>query len=458
MKKIIRPGEIEVDPDNLRIRYTAPQEVEAYSDALVPHENRDYYVREPSSEVGFVRSSRYYPDRDIVPHENRNYRVSEPSNEVGFANPSQSYTYNNSLVPSIREVGWGDNLSNALSGTALALGEGIGAGATGALGLAGIGAGATMAGAGQLIKGTGALLGGGGKLVLATAEGAGKLLKGAGDLVGGVGRLGLGGAAIVGNAIKGAVVGAGEAASKAIVAYNESRNNELEKRYREATDEKIKLAAQIAKITNELTTLQTARSEAQSQIAKLQADLAIKDNNITALKQEIEASKAKSSTSTRNIKNGLAKQIAAREKAETQLRIRQQQYSDDLKAYAGRLGKLTAQNQILQENLVQVTNYANDLQSQIAAKQKDIDQLLTRPIEQQIVIQKVPVPGPVQYREVPRIETQIIKVPIKPAKPLYRTVKNPAFFETFNPKARQHLKPRKKRPKTTRVFSRIGGF
>ena len=199
MKGIWRPAEVEVDPDSLKIKYTAPQKVETYSDALVPRENRSYRVDEPSDEVGFVR-------------------------------PPQSYVFDRSVIPSVREVGWGENLSDALSNSALAVGEGIGAGATGALGLVGIGAGATMAGAGQLMRGTGALARGGGKLVLATAEGAGKILKGAGDLAKGIGTLGLGGAAIVGNAIKGAVVGAGEAASKAIVAYNESRNNELEKR------------------------------------------------------------------------------------------------------------------------------------------------------------------------------------------------------------------------------------
>ena len=428
MKGIWRPAEVEIDPDTLKIKYTAPKKVETYSDALVPRENRSYRVDEPSDEVGFVR-------------------------------PPQSYVFDRSVVPSIREVGWGENLSDALSNSALAVGEGIGAGATGALGLVGIGAGATMAGAGQLMRGTGALARGGGKLVLATAEGAGKILKGAGDLAKGLGTLGLGGAAIVGNAIKGAVVGAGEAASKAIVAYNESRNNELEKRYQKATDEKMQLAGQIARITAQLTTLQNSRSEAQKQIAKYQTELAIKNNNIIALQQELEAAKTrKTQENTRKIQNSLARQVAAKEAAEARLQIQEQQYADNLKAYNAQIGKLTANNQILTERLTQVTDYANDLQAQIALKQKDIDQLLMRPVEQQIVVQRVPVPGPVQYREVPRIETQIVPIPIKPARPHYGTVRNPVFFETFNPKARQHLKPRKKRTKTTKVFNRIGGF
>ena len=428
MKGIWRPAEVEVDPDSLKIKYTAPQKVETYSDALVPRENRSYRVDEPSDEVGFVR-------------------------------PPQSYVFDRSVIPSVREVGWGENLSDALSNSALAVGEGIGAGATGALGLVGIGAGATMAGAGQLMRGTGALARGGGKLVLATAEGAGKILKGAGDLAKGIGTLGLGGAAIVGNAIKGAVVGAGEAASKAIVAYNESRNNELEKRYQKATDEKMKLAGQIARITAQLTTLQNSRSEAQKQIAKYQTELAVKNNRIIALQQELEIAKVqKPKESTRKIESTLKKEVDARKAAETRLQIQEQQYANDLEAYNAQIGKLTANNQILTERLTQVTDYANDLQTQIALKQKDIDQLLIRPVEQQIVVQKVPVPGPVQYREVPRIETQVVPIPIKPARPYYRTVKNPVFFETFNPKARQRLKPRKKRTKSTKVFNRIGGF
>lgn len=428
MKGIWRPAEVEVDPDSLKIKYTAPQKVETYSDALVPRENRSYRVDEPSDEVGFVR-------------------------------PPQSYVFDRSVIPSVREVGWGENLSDALSNSALAVGEGIGAGATGALGLVGIGAGATMAGAGQLMRGTGALARGGGKLVLATAEGAGKILKGAGDLAKGIGTLGLGGAAIVGNAIKGAVVGAGEAASKAIVAYNESRNNELEKRYQKATDEKMKLAGQIARITAQLTTLQNSRSEAQKQIAKYQTELAVKNNRIIALQQELEIAKVqKPKESTRKIESTLKKEVDARKAAETRLQIQERQYANDLEAYNAQIGKLTANNQILTERLTQVTDYANDLQTQIALKQKDIDQLLIRPVEQQIVVQKVPVPGPVQYREVPRIETQVVPIPIKPARPYYRTVKNPVFFETFNPKARQRLKPRKKRTKSTKVFNRIGGF
>lgn len=428
MKGIWRPAEVEVDPDSLKIKYTAPQKVETYSDALVPRENRSYRVDEPSDEVGFVR-------------------------------PPQSYVFDRSVIPSVREVGWGENLSDALSNSALAVGEGIGAGATGALGLVGIGAGATMAGAGQLMRGTGALARGGGKLVLATAEGAGKILKGAGDLAKGIGTLGLGGAAIVGNAIKGAVVGAGEAASKAIVAYNESRNNELEKRYQKETDEKIKLAGQIARITAQLATLQISRSEAQKQIAKYQTELAVKNNRIIALQQELEIAKVqKPKESTRKIESTLKKEVDARKAAETRLQIQEQQYANDLEAYNAQIGKLTANNQILTERLTQVTDYANDLQAQIALKQKDIDQLLMRPVEQQIVVQRVPVPGPVQYREVPRIETQVVPIPIKPARPYYRTVKNPVFFETFNPKARQRLKPRKKRTKSTKVFNRIGGF
>ena len=428
MKGICRPAEVEVDPDSLKIKYTAPQKVETYSDALVPRENRSYRVDEPSDEVGFVR-------------------------------PPQSYVFDRSVIPSVREVGWGENLSDALSNSALAVGEGIGAGATGALGLVGIGAGATMAGAGQLMRGTGALARGGGKLVLATAEGAGKILKGAGDLAKGIGTLGLGGAAIVGNAIKGAVVGAGEAASKAIVAYNESRNNELEKRYQKETDEKIKLAGQIARITAQLATLQISRSEAQKQIAKYQTELAVKNNRIIALQQELEIAKVqKPKESTRKIESTLKKEVDARKAAETRLQIQERQYANDLEAYNAQIGKLTANNQILTERLTQVTDYANDLQTQIALKQKDIDQLLIRPVEQQIVVQKVPVPGPVQYREVPRIETQVVPIPIKPARPYYRTVKNPVFFETFNPKARQRLKPRKKRTKSTKVFNRIGGF
>lgn len=428
MKGIWRPAEVEVDPDSLKIKYTAPQKVETYSDALVPRENRSYRVDEPSDEVGFVR-------------------------------PPQSYVFDRSVIPSVREVGWGENLSDALSNSALAVGEGIGAGATGALGLVGIGAGATMAGAGQLMRGTGALARGGGKLVLATAEGAGKILKGAGDLAKGIGTLGLGGAAIVGNAIKGAVVGAGEAASKAIVAYNESRNNELEKRYQKETDEKIKLAGQIARITAQLATLQISRSEAQKQIAKYQTELAVKNNRIIALQQELEIAKVqKPKESTRKIESTLKKEVDARKAAETRLQIQERQYANDLEAYNAQIGKLTANNQILTERLTQVTDYANDLQTQIALKQKDIDQLLIRPVEQQIVVQKVPVPGPVQYREVPRIETQVVPIPIKPARPYYRTVKNPVFFETFNPKARQRLKPRKKRTKSTKVFNRIGGF
>ena len=428
MKGIWRPAEVEVDPDSLKIKYTAPQKVETYSDALVPRENRSYRVDEPSDEVGFVR-------------------------------PPQSYVFYRSVIPSVREVGWGENLSDALSNSALAVGEGIGAGATGALGLVGIGAGATMAGAGQLMRGTGALARGGGKLVLATAEGAGKILKGAGDLAKGIGTLGLGGAAIVGNAIKGAVVGAGEAASKAIVAYNESRNNELEKRYQKETDEKIKLAGQIARITAQLATLQISRSEAQKQIAKYQTELAVKNNRIIALQQELEIAKVqKPKESTRKIESTLKKEVDARKAAETRLQIQERQYANDLEAYNAQIGKLTANNQILTERLTQVTDYANDLQTQIALKQKDIDQLLIRPVEQQIVVQKVPVPGPVQYREVPRIETQVVPIPIKPARPYYRTVKNPVFFETFNPKARQRLKPRKKRTKSTKVFNRIGGF
>ena len=428
MKGIWRPAEVEVDPDSLKIKYTAPQKVETYSDALVPRENRSYRVDEPSDEVGFVR-------------------------------PPQSYVFDRSVIPSVREVGWGENLSDALSNSALAVGEGIGAGATGALGLVGIGAGATMAGAGQLMRGTGALARGGGKLVLATAEGAGKILKGAGDLAKGIGTLGLGGAAIVGNAIKGAVVGAGEAASKAIVAYNESRNNELEKRYQKETDEKIKLAGQIARITAQLATLQISRSEAQKQIAKYQTELAVKNNRIIALQQELEIAKVqKPKESTRKIESTLKKEVDARKAAETRLQIQERQYANDLEAYNAQIGKLTANNQILTERLTQVTDYANDLQTQIALKQKDIDQLLIRPVEQQIVVQKVPVPGPVQYREVPRIETQVVPIPIKPARPYYRTVKNPVFFETFNPKARQRLKPRKTRTKSTKVFNRIGGF
>ena len=428
MKGIWRPAEVEVDPDSLKIKYTAPQKVETYSDALVPRENRSYRVDEPSDEVGFVR-------------------------------PPQSYVFDRSVIPSVREVGWGENLSDALSNSALAVGEGIGAGATGALGLVGIGAGATMAGAGQLMRGTGALARGGGKLVLATAEGAGKILKGAGDLAKGIGTLGLGGAAIVGNAIKGAVVGAGEAASKAIVAYNESRNNELEKRYQKETDEKIKLAGQIARITAQLATLQISRSEAQKQIAKYQTELAVKNNRIIALQQELEIAKVqKPKESTRKIESTLKKEVDARKAAETRLQIQERQYANDLEAYNAQIGKLTANNQILTERLTQVTDYANDLQTQIALKQKDIDQLLMRPVEQQIVVQRVPVPGPVQYREVPRIETQVVPIPIKPARPYYRTVKNPVFFETFNPKARQRLKPRKKRTKSTKVFNRIGGF
>ena len=428
MKGIWRPAEVEVDPDSLKIKYTAPQKVETYSDALVPRENRSYRVDEPSDEVGFVR-------------------------------PPQSYVFDRSVIPSVREVGWGENLSDALSNSALAVGEGIGAGATGALGLVGIGAGATMAGAGQLMRGTGALARGGGKLVLATAEGAGKILKGAGDLAKGIGTLGLGGAAIVGNAIKGAVVGAGEAASKAIVAYNESRNNELEKRYQKETDEKIKLAGQIARITAQLATLQISRSEAQKQIAKYQTELAVKNNRIIALQQELEIAKVqKPKESTRKIESTLKKEVDARKAAETRLQIQERQYANDLEAYNAQIGKLTANNQILTERLTQVTDYANDLQTQIALKQKDIDQLLIRPVEQQIVVQRVPVPGPVQYREVPRIETQVVPIPIKPARPYYRTVKNPVFFETFNPKARQRLKPRKKRTKSTKVFNRIGGF
>lgn len=428
MKGIWRPAEVEVDPDTLKIKYTAPQKVETYSDALVPRENRSYRVDEPSDEVGFVR-------------------------------PPQSYVFDKSVVPSIREVGWGENFSDALSNSALAVGEGIGAGATGALGLVGLGAGATMAGAGQLMRGTGALARGGGKLVLATAEGAGKILKGAGDLAKGLGTLGLGGAAIVGNAIKGAVVGAGEAASKAIVAYNESRNNELEKRYQDATNEKMKLAGQIARTTAQLTELQNSRSEAQKQIAKYQTELAVKNNRIIALQQELEAAKVqRPKESTRRIESTLKKEVDARKAAETRLQIQEQQYANDLEAYNAQIGKLTANNQILTERLTQVTDYANDLQAQIALKQKDIDRLLMRPVEQQIVVQRVPVPGPVQYREVPRIETQVVPIPIKPARPYYRTVKNPVFFETFNPKARQHLKPRKKRTKPTKVFKRIGGF
>lgn len=428
MKGIWRPAEVEVDPDTLKIKYTAPQKVETYSDALVPRENRSYRVDEPSDEVGFVR-------------------------------PPQSYVFDKSVVPSIREVGWGENFSDALSNSALAVGEGIGAGATGALGLVGLGAGATMAGAGQLMRGTGALARGGGKLVLATAEGAGKILKGAGDLAKGLGTLGLGGAAIVGNAIKGAVVGAGEAASKAIVAYNESRNNELEKRYQDATNEKMKLAGQIARTTAQLTELQNSRSEAQKQIAKYQTELAVKNNRIIALQQELEAAKVqRPKESTRRIESTLKKEVDARKAAETRLQIQERQYANDLEAYNAQIGKLTANNQILTERLTQVTDYANDLQAQIALKQKDIDRLLMRPVEQQIVVQRVPVPGPVQYREVPRIETQVVPIPIKPARPYYRTVKNPVFFETFNPKARQHLKPRKKRTKPTKVFKRIGGF
>lgn len=428
MKGIWRPAEVEVDPDTLKIKYTAPKKVETYSDALVPRENRSYRVDEPSDEVGFVR-------------------------------PPQSYVFDRSVIPSVREVGWGENLSDALSNSALAVGEGIGAGATGALGLVGIGAGATMAGAGQLMRGTGALARGGGKLVLATAEGAGKILKGAGDLAKGLGTLGLGGAAIVGNAIKGAVAGAGEAASKAIVAYNESRNNELEKRYQQATNEKMKLAGEIARITAQLTTLQNSRSDAQKQIAKYQTELAVKNNRIIALQQELEIAKVqKPKESTRKIESTLKKEVDARKAAETRLQIQEQQYANDLEAYNAQVGKLTANNQILTERLTQITDYANDLQAQIALKQKDIDQLLMRPVEQQIVVQRVPVPGPVQYREVPRIETQVVPIPIRPARPYYRTVKNPVFFETFNPKARQHLKPRKKRTKPTKVFKRIGGF
>lgn len=428
MKGIWRPAEVEIDPDTLKVKYTAPQKVETYSDALVPHENRSYRVDEPTDEVGFVR-------------------------------PPQSYVFNRSVIPSIQEVGWGENLSDALSNSALAVGEGIGAGATGALGLVGLGAGATMAGAGQLLRGTGALARGGGKLVLATAEGAGKILKGAGNLAKGIGTLGLGGAAMVGNAIKGAVVGAGEAASKAIVAYNESRNNELEKRYQEATYEKMKLAGQIAKTTAQLTALQTSRSDAQKQIAKYQTELALKNNKIIALQQELEAARTKKTQeNTKKIQTSLARQVAAKEAAEARLQIQEQQYANDLKAYNTQIGKLTADNQLLTERLTQITDYANNLQAQITLKQKDIDQLLMRPVEQQIVVQKVPVPGPIQYREVPRIETQVVPIPIRPARPYYRTVKNPVFFETFNPKTRQRLKPRKKRTKPTKVFNRIGGF
>lgn len=428
MKGIWRPAEVEIDPDTLKIRYTAPQKVETYSDALVPHENR-------------------------------NYRVDEPTDEVGFARPPQSYVFNRSVIPSIREVGWGENLSDALSNSALAVGEGIGAGATGALGLVGLGAGATMAGAGQLMRGTGALARGGGKLVLATAEGAGKVLKGAGQLAKGLGTLGLGGAAVVGNAIKGAVVGAGEAASKAIVAYNESRNNELEKRYKEAAYEKMKLTGQIAKTTAELTALQASRTDAQRQIAEYQKKLATKENRIIELQQQLESAKAQQSQEkTRKIQSNLAKEANARREAEAKLIIQEQLYQNDMKTYNAQIGKLSAENKILSDRLVLITDNINELQREITMKQNDIDKLLARPIEQKIIVQRVPVPGPVQYRDVPRIETQVIGIPIKPAKPLYRTVKNPVFFETFNPKARQRLKPRKKRTKTTKVFNRIGGF
>lgn len=221
----------------------------------------------------------------------------------------------------------------------------------------------------------------------------------------------------------------------------------------------MKLAGQIARTTAQLTELQNSRSEAQKQIAKYQTELAVKNNRIIALQQELEAARTrKTQENTRRIESTLKKEVGARQAAEARLQIQEQQYANDLAAYNAQIGKLTANNQILTERLTQVTDYANDLQAQIALKQKDIDQLLMRPVEQQIVVQRVPVPGPVQYREVPRIETQVVPIPIKPARPLYRTVKNPVFFETFNPKARQRLKPRKKRTKPTKVFNRIGGF
>lgn len=61
----------------------------------------------------------------------------------------------------------------------------------------------------------------------------------------------------------------------------------MEKRYQKETDEKIKLAGQIARITAQLATLQISRSEAQKQIAKYQTELAVKNNRIIALQQEL---------------------------------------------------------------------------------------------------------------------------------------------------------------------------
>lgn len=394
-----------------------------------------------------------------------------------------------------------------LAGGALAAGSGLaglGLGAaTGGLGLAVRGIGT---GVGALIGGVGNILGGAGQLISGSANaiehGVAGAIRGAGDAAAGIV------AAYKENQNKALEKAAHEAIAERKQAVEElKRQTNL---YNEITRELNRLQNENQFYSQKQTSLETKLQNANAQINLLNqamaatsvqldqanAQIGLLTQTANAAKQEtldikIEANKRMDAATeyvnnigaevakerkTRKIEsqyiqqqlntlqkernnlleanNHLEKKYIALEHEKTQLNAQLEQINSDNQIRTARMSELMTQHvqQSLQKQ--QLEQQLQYLQNVIDQQTNEIKQLNARPMVQNLIIR--PPPQNEIQPAIPPIEnTKIIKVVITPEKPHLGIVKNPVFFETFNPKATQQLKQRKSKRKLSKLYNKI---
>lgn len=392
--------------------------------------------------------------------------------------------------------------------------------ATSALDLAG---GALSAGTGLAGLGLGAAAGGLGLAANGIGTGVGALARGVGSVLGGAGEFLSGSASAIKNGVAGAIQGAGDAAAGIVAAYKEHHNEALEKTAREAIQERQNALDKLEKqnklyreVTRELNRLQnenqansqkqinletklqqanarisllnqaTANASVQLEQAKAQIraikieankrigeaedfsknlynqanqELYNKNAETQVQKQQLAALENERSN-LQTLNDQLIQQSRELEREKTQLNEQLAQINASNQARTARINQLMAEHTQLSLDKEELSRQLDYLQAMVEQQHSEIKKLNARPMVQNIVVPPPPVeeiqPQPVIR---PIENTRVIKVVVTPEKPYLGIVKNPVFFETFNPRATQRLKPRRKtKRKVTRLYNKIQGL